>query len=342
MPSQTTRRRFLTGVAAAGTTALAGCSVFGAARHSLRSRPENGTGPVELFSWRPAFNAFHYDESDAEALAEELRETGSVESIEIPLVEERPSGEDGYLPAYTEIDGTYHRVRPKGESVTLDRWVVWMEPLDELPEDVDYTTSPQEGRSELDAEILDRAIGEAVISELEDRDHAAQRAYRRGVVFFDPLSPENSELVPDPPFEYALVEPDNEFGPDELALRLHVEEEAVETTRYTHELEVVANSRDAFVDHVESEHVAASFLSDSLAEEEADILDESTALTGYDEDAPPSDAFAAIQSSLNLDDVSLPEDREVASWLRFYERGGDYYEARFRISDHSLVDVEIG
>jgi hypothetical protein len=23
------------------------------------------------------------------------------------------------------------------------------------------------------------------------------------------------------------------------------------------------------------------------------------------------------------------------------ERGGDYYEARFRISDHSLVDVEL-
>lgn len=341
MPSRTTRRRFLTGLAAAGTTTLAGCSLLGSSRHTLKSDPEDGTDPVDLFSWRPASNAFHYEESDAEALAEELRETGSVESVEIPLVEERPSGEDGYLPAYTEIDGTYHRVRPEGESVTLDRWVVWMEPLDELPEGVDYTTSPREGRSDLDAEILDRAIREAVVSELEDRNHAAQRAYRRGVVFFEPLSPEDSDLVPDPPFEYARIEPEGEFGPDELALRLHVEEAAVETTRYTHSLEAVADGRDAFVDHVDSEHVAATFSADSLSDDEAEVLDESAALTGYDENPPPSDAFASVQSSLNVEDVSLPEGREVASWLRFYERDGDYYEARFRISDHSLIDVEV-
>ncbi|WP_336135917.1 hypothetical protein [Natronomonas amylolytica] len=342
MPSRTTRRRVLTGLAAAGTTTLAGCSLVGSTRHTLKSDPENGADPVDLFRWRPASNAYHYDESDAEALAEELRETGSVESIEIPLVEERPSGEDGYRPAYTEIDGTYHRVHPEAEAVTLDRWVVWMEPLDELPDGVDYTTSPREGRSELDAEILDRAISEAVVSHLEERDHAAQRAYRRGVVFFDPLSPADSDLVPDPPFEYARIEPEGEFGPDELALRLHAEEEAVETTRYTHSLEPIADGRETFVDHVDSEHVAATFSTDSLSADEAAVLDESTALTGYDEKAPPSEAFASIQSSLSVEDVSLPQDREVASWLRFYARDGDYYEARFRISDDSLVDVEMG
>lgn len=342
MPSQTTRRRFLTGLAATGTTALAGCSLLGSTRHTLRSDPEGGADPIELFRWRPASNAFHYDEADSEALAEELRETGSVESVEIPLVEERPSGEDGYRPAYTEIDGTYHRVRPKGESVTLERWVVWMEPLDELPEGVDYTTTPREGRSELDTEILDRVISEAVLAEIEDESQADKPAYRRGVVFLGTLSPEDSDLVPDPPFEYARIEPDNEFGPAELALRLHVEQEAVETTRYTHSLDAVADSREAFVDHVESEHVAASFTSDSLSEEKADVLDESTALTGYDENPPPSDAFASLQSSLSVADVEVPAEREVASWLRFYERDGDYYEARFRISSTSKVDVEIG
>jgi hypothetical protein len=361
MPSpELTRRGVLAGTAA--IVGLAGCSALGSTRHTLKSDPESGADPTELFGWRPASNAFHYDHEDAEAMADELRETGSVESVEIPLVEERPSAaranevsprkrtetagtvssEDGYLPAYTEIDGSYHRVRVESDPVTLERWVVWMEPLDELPDDVDYTTAPLEGRSELDAEILDRAISEAVVSELEDRDHAAQRAYRRGVVFFEPLSPEDSELVPDPPFEYALIEPETEFGPDELALRLRVEEEAVETTLYTHSLESVAEHREAFVEHVESEHVAASFTSGSLSDGEADALDESTELTGYDENAPPSDAFASIQSSLNVADVSLPADREVASWLRFYERDGDYYEARFRISDDSLVDVELG
>jgi hypothetical protein len=342
MPSHTTRRRFLTGLAAAGTTALAGCSLLGSTRHTLKSDPEGGADPVELFRWQPASNAFHYDESDAETMAEELRETGSVESVEIPLVEERPSGEDGYRPAYTEIDETYHRVRVDAEAVTLERWVVWMEPLDELPEGVDYTTAPREGRSELDTEILDRAIGEAVLAEIADESQADKPAYRRGVVFFGSLSPEDSELVPDPPFEYAKIEPDNEFGPAELALRLHVEREAVETTHYTHGLEAVAESREAFVDHVEAEHVAASFSSDSLSDEEASILDESTAITGYHENPPPSEAFASLQSSLSVADVEVPEGRDVASWLRFYERDGDYYEARFRISSTSKIDVEIG
>ncbi|MFW5964932.1 MAG: hypothetical protein ACOCQM_08685, partial [Natronomonas sp.] len=243
MPVEPSRRRFLAGAVAAGTTALAGCSAFGGARRTLKSHPEDGADLVELFTWRPASNAFHYEESDAEALAEQLRETGSVESIEIPLLEERPSGEDGYRPAYTETDGSYHRVRVESEAVTLERWVVWMEPLEELPDGVDYTTTPREGLSELDAEILDDAIAEAHVSLLEERDHEAQRAYRRGTVFFEPLAPEDSDLVPDPPFEYALVEPESEFDPDELPLRLHVERERVETTRYTHTLDPVAEGR---------------------------------------------------------------------------------------------------
>ncbi|WP_178917663.1 hypothetical protein [Natronomonas gomsonensis] len=342
MPFEPSRRRFLVGALAAGTTALAGCSTFGGARRTLKSRPEAGADPVELFTWRPASNAVHYDESDAERLAEELRETGSVESIEIPLVEERPSGEDGYRPAYTEVDGSYHRVRVEAEPATLERWVVWMEPLDELPAGVDYTTTPRDGLSESDAEIVDDAIAEAHVSVLEERDHEAQRAYRRGTVFFEPLDPENSDLVPDPPFEYALVEPDSEFGPEELAVRLHVEREAVETTRYTHTLDSVADGRSALVDHVESEHVVATVESDSLSEAERDLFEESTAITGYHEEGAPSEAFESVLSTLSADDLSLPEGREVASWLRFYRRDGDYFESRIRISDTSLVDIELG
>lgn len=341
-PTEPSRRRFLTGLAAAGATTLAGCSALGGPRRTLKSRPDDGADSIELFRWRPAANAVHYDERDAEALAEELRESGSVESIEAPLLERRPSGETGYRPAYTEVDGSYHRVRVDSEGVTLERWVVWMEPLEELPAGVDYTTTPREGRSDLDAEIIDRAIGEAHVSVLEERDHAQQRAYRRGTVFFDPLDPEDSDLVPDPPFEYALVEPESEFGPEELPLRLHVEREAVETTRYTHSLEAVTANRDALLDHIETEHVVAAFEGESLSEAERNVLEDSTAITGYHEEGSPSEAFESVLSALSAAEVSLPEGREVASWLRFYRLNGAYYEARVRISDSSLVDIEIG
>ncbi|MFW5918285.1 MAG: hypothetical protein ACOCR0_02265 [Haloferacaceae archaeon] len=324
----------------AASVPLAGCSLFGGQTYTLHSRPEDGADPVELFEWRPASNAFHYDREHVQALADRLRETGTVESIEIPLVEERPTGEDGYRPAYTRRaedgrsdDGqeTYARVRVREEPVTVERWTVWMEPLEELPSGVEYTTTPREGHSELDAEIVDRTISRAISAVLGDREQAAQRAPRRGVVFFDPLDPDDSELVPEPPFEYALVEPEAHGAPDELPLRLHVQREAVETARYVHELDPIASDRDAFVAHLEDAHVEAHFGSDA-SEEVHELLATSTELTGHREDEPLSDAFETVLSELDLESVTLPEGREVASWLRYYRREGVYYGADLRIS----------
>lgn len=319
----------------AGVVALAGCSAAGGPRYSLRSRPENGTSLVDLFTWEPASNAFHYDEASVETLADELRETGSVDSVEIPLVEQRPSGEDGYLPAYTHHDGTYFRVHVNGESVTLDRWTVWMEPLEALPDGVEYTTEPRAGLSKQDANIVDRAISQAVHSVVADEDHAAKRAYRRGVVFFEPFDPDESDLVPEPPFEYALVEPQGHGAPDELALGLHVGIEPVETTRYTHELEAVADDREAFVAHLEAENVAAHFARTDVSDESQEILAEATELGGYVEESALSPAFESVLAEIGLADATLPDGEATASWLRYYEYDGAYYSTRFRISDRS-------
>lgn len=319
----------------AGVVALAGCSAAGGPRYSLRSRPENGTSLVDLFTWEPASNAFHYDEAYVATLADELRETGSVVSVEIPLVEERPSGEDGFLPAYTHHDGTYFRVHVNGESVTLDRWTVWMEPLDEIPDGVEYTTEPRAGLSKQDANIVDRAISQAIHSVVADEDHAAKRAYRRGVVFFEPLDPDESELVPEPPFEYALVEPQGHGAPDELALRFHVGIEPVETTRYTHTIEQIADQRGDFVAHLREEHVAGHFSRDEDSKEVQDILAEATELGGYVEEGALSEAFESVLAEIDLADVTLPDASESATWRRYYEYDGAYYWTRLRISDRS-------
>lgn len=329
----TSRRRLLAGAGAALASALAGCSVFGGPDYTLKSDPEDGADPVDLFEWRPASHAFHYEETDAERLADELRETGTVESIEIPLLEERGTGEEGYLPSYTEHDGTYSRVRVESAPVTLDRWVVWMEPLEELPEGVDATTDPEAGLSGRDVEIVREVTSEAVRSVISDRDHAAQPPTDRGVVFFEPLDPAESDLVPEPPFEYAVIDPETEFRSEELPVRLRVAEEPVETRRYVHDLEPVATSREAFVEHVRAEHVAVEYSSGELSSEVREILDESTTLTGHREEAPPSEAFGSILEDLGLADVEVPDGREVASWRRFYAVDDAYYSARLRISE---------
>ncbi|MFW5964284.1 MAG: hypothetical protein ACOCQM_05405, partial [Natronomonas sp.] len=85
-----------------------------------------------------------------------------------------------------------------------------------------------------------------------------------------------------------------------------------------------------------------TFDSSTLSEAERDVLAESTAITGYHEEGSPSEAFEWVLSELSAADVSLPEGREVASWLRFYRLDGDGYEARVRLSDTSLVDIELG
>lgn len=344
-PPDLTRRHLLTATAAT-IAVTAGCNAFGGPRYTLRSRPKDGAHPTELFVWEPRPRGFHYRWHDGyvDALAEELYAGGRVESVEFPLVEERPTGEDGYAPTYAHYDGRFDRIEVRSEPVSLDRWVVWMEPLESFPDGVDYVSDPEEpyrvptdGLSSFDAAIVEEATSAALRSVVGDRDHATRRASDRGVVFFDPLEPAESDLLSDPPFEYALIEPEGHGTPDELALRLHATEESVETTRYIHGLRPVAESESAFVTHVRSEHVAVEYGDSAPSEETAEIFSASTnAASGpdtYTEEAPPSEAFERVIDDLGLADAAIPDGREVASWLRHYEYRGNYYEARFRISD---------
>lgn len=343
--SDPTRRLVLTATATTIAAAAAGCGALGGSDYTLRSRPEEGADPTELFGWDPNPRGFHYrwPEGYLDTLAEELYTNGRVESVEFPLVEERPTGEDGYAPVYVRRDGGFDRIAVSPEPVTLDRPVVWMEPLESLPDGVDPATDPEDprqvptdGLSAFDAALLEEATSEAVGSVVADRDHAALGATERGVVLFEPLDPAESDLLSEPPFEYVRIEPEGHGAPEELVLRLHATTESVTTTRYVHELRPTAESESEFVSHVRSEHVAVEY-GDTVPEAVAEILLESAdAADGpatYREGEPLSDAFERLLEDLELADASLPDGREVASWLRFYRYRGRYYEARLMISD---------
>lgn len=345
----TTRRRLLAGVASATVGSVAGClSGLGdrylsglGPRYRLRSSSESDGDPVELFTRLPGPGAFHQtrvEDDYFDSVLEKLHETGTMETIESTIVRGHPTGDIRFSPTYVETDDGYSRVRVNPESVTLDRWVVWMEPLTELPDNVEYVDAggpesfPIDGLSELDAAILESAATTVVSSELADRDHTDLRFPRRGVVFFDPLSQEDSDLVPDPPFEYAMVTNDSEFSSEDIPMQLHVGEESVETTRYAHTLEPVASSREEFIAHVRDEHISAQFSSDELDEQKREILDESSAPEGYLEEDSRSDAYDAVLADLGLEDATLPDSMEIISWLRYYEYDGKFYDADYVIS----------
>lgn len=135
-----------------------------------------------------------------------------------------------------------------------------------------------------------------------------------------------------PPFEYALLEPTGHGTPSELPLRVHVTEATVETVRYTHELTPVASSRDEFVDHVRTEHIAVEYTDSDLTAEREEILAASREGTGYEDEGSRSDALTEILTDLDLSEMELSDGADIATWLRYYVYDGDYYRLKYRIS----------
>ncbi|WP_096389392.1 hypothetical protein [Halopenitus persicus] len=359
--SGVTRRRLLASIGVAAGTSIAGCDRLGTTRYAFRSAPADGTTLTDLFGVPRRSDAFHYDRVAVDRLIRTLRETGRVTTLEEPLLEALPSGQDGYVPAYLAVDGTYHRIRVAAEPATFDRWVVWMEPLPERPADATVAERPRADLSATDRRIVDRIARAAVIARREGRDQSETRAYRRGVVFFDPLNPDASDLVPDPPFRHALIDPaavadpvttaapasdpataettaDGDV-PAELPVRLHVAPQTVGTTRYVHALDPVTDDPETFRTRLESEHVAASFDPGSLSAPQRDVIATSLTAEGYHEREPISDAFDAVLSRLEFGDRTIPAELDAAGWRSHYEFGGAYYAARLWITDSSIVSV---
>lgn len=343
--NELTRRQILAGAGAAAMASLAGCSLFSNPKYTLTSRPRAGTGLIELFEWEPQGDRFHVSEPKARSYVDGLVETlhagETVETYEATPVPENGTAQSGFAPVYTEHDGRYYRVRVQAEPATIERWVVWLEPLSETPADpVRYTWDgfePSLNLSETDKDIFSDAASAVEFSEIDDRDHDTLPATERGFVFFEPYDPEQSRFVPEPPVEHVVVEPDSEFSDEDIPVRVHAEEMAVETTRYRHTPDEVAQSREELLSHLGSEHVVAEFSSAQLSQAVDRILQQSSNSLGYEEEGPPSDEFETILSELGLDGVSLPDDREVASWHRYYRRDDRYYRADMRLSDISLL-----
>jgi len=327
-------RRRLLGLAGVGvSTALAGCSVRSSssgARYSLQSSPTDGTTLFDLFSWEPRRQAVHV-RHHTDALVAELLDSGELTTEAQPLGPYDPGGSPP--PAYAEHDGAYYRVRVTDiEEVPLDRWEFWFEPVERAPDDAEVLENPTEGLSELDAEIVERATQYALGAVVDDEDLSAVPHGNRGVVYFQPTSPSESELVPEPPFEYVRVDPDTEFLDEKQLLRARATEGSVDATRYVHETERVADSRSELRD-ILSEHVDASL--DDVTADVRDIVAEVSTGSGiHTENEPISDAFARLLDRLGVEEPTpLDETAAVRTWRRYYEYGGNYYRTTLRVRE---------
>ncbi|WP_135826860.1 hypothetical protein [Halorussus ruber] len=325
-------RRELLGLAGVGATAIvAGCSRFvssNGARYSLQSGPRGGTSLLELFQWSPRRQALHVRHY-ADELVATLLDSGELATVAQPLGPYDPSGTPP--PAYVEHEDAYYRVRVTGvESVSLDRWEFWFEPVERAPADATVVDAPAEGLSELDAEIVERATQDAIGAVVNDRDLSSADHGERGVVYFEPMGPDESGLVPDPPFEYVRVEPDTEFLDEKRTLRARAAKGSVTTKRYVHETERVAGSRSELLDILRT-HIDATL--DDAAGDVRDIVTEISVGNGiYTEREPISDGLSHLLERLDIENPTPPDpNRGVRRWSRHYEYDGAYYRTTLRI-----------
>lgn len=327
-----TRRAVLRAGAAACSLPLstAGCLRLSASDDSPRYRlSARRVGP----SLAPRFD---WNVADADAFARDLAarvvDRGEVATDGFSL-----DGVGTSEPRYVERDGTYYEVAvAEAGTVTRTRWLLWFDRVDADPpaEAEVYTSSlglgdptrldAAYGLSESDVRAVEDAEGR-VATGSEFLDLADRPPERRGHLFVR-RSADGTDLVPDPPFDYAAFE----TGDGTVYARAVAEEASVDLTRYVHTATPVAESADAYERHLRETHLRAAF--DDAPDAQRPVLDAATGGREYEETAPISDGFAAVLERLGVDDTRTPEPRRVEfSADVYFAYEGSYYEGQLEI-----------
>lgn len=301
MPSSTPpgRRAVLAAGAALGATALAGCLDDRGPEYRLQTR-NLGTSLPDALLWR-AGGPFPDADRD---LVRRLAAAGSLTTTGFRL------GRLGDEASYVAVDGTYHRttVAP-GDTVRRERWVLWFDllPDGESPPDdatvvtADEATTGLDDLPEADRRAVRQAAG-SVEAEFGPRDVADDPLGRRGHVFVRRTA-EESDVLPDPPFDYLELETSD--GPRHA--RAVAERGPVDLRQWRYTAERVAADRDGYERHVEREHLRVDFDETDLSREAREVVDAICGGVVLDERPPLPDGYRAVLEYLGLADVSLPE-----------------------------------
>lgn len=329
-----TRRRLCAALPATATVALAGCLGGGGRRHLLAA----SSGTIDdLFVLDPTRSARHIARH-ADELVDDLFADGRLVTLDASLDgglrhPDAPGDVRRRRPTYVEREGTYYRLRvTDAEPTAAETWVVWFEPVEDASDvdPVDANTFGSEEYGSLDANVLSAARRMAMNSVAADEDHTETPLRDRGVAFFDPLDPADSDVVPDPPFEYGRVTDSRPGLPDEQLLRLHVERARLSTTRYVHEIERVTDDPAAFRERVETSHLDATFDRDALAEGVREILD-GLGEAPYEEDGNASASLETVLGRLDLSSVEVADGETRARRERYYAYDGSYYDLTYTL-----------
>jgi hypothetical protein len=332
---QITRRRLCAALPLLGTVSLAGCLNRGRT-HFLSA---TAGGLEEMFLFGEDNVRYHIHEQRNELL-DELFETGEVTTLAATLDgalshPARP-GNEREEPTYILRDSKYYRLQKKeAESTAVETWVVWFEPVERIPDGVtpvDVSQISSEEYGELDSHILTHARQVATTAVVAGDAREGDPVHELGVPYFGARDPVESDLVPEPPFKYALDTSGGHGAPDEILLRLRTDRTSVETTRYVHGVEQVASDENGFRGHVHDTVLDATFDQSTLNEAVQEILDTVDSVP-HEEEGSPSAALETILGTLGLSTAELGENETRRSWQRWFAYDSSYYRCTYRITE---------
>jgi len=289
--------------------------------------------PVEL----PAITRVDYTGETKQAYLDELFDTGSVTVLEWPRAWRQSWGtETRPRPAFLEHDGVFYEVQVTEErQLELDRWVFACERVDEQPpDDATVATAPFSSFSDQDRAVIEAALNAVYASHdgfLGDPEFDELQT----IQFHQDLSPEDSDLIPTPPFEYIDYE-DETF-------RAVTQEQTVAVPEWTYTLEQVGDSQKSFetyaTEAVPDARLDAASLSDDGHEVMNAAVNEEDGRPAYEENAPLSDGLAEVLETLGIA-ADLQSLDSYDGLTRFTDvvasYGGTWY--RFRL----VVDPQSG
>lgn len=294
--------------AAASATAGAGCVSIGSSdRYVLHTNDLEGSlASAHLVADPTAVRAdtrIDYDDATKRDWLDDLFEDGRVSAVQWPLVEPDAWGEDVRpRPTFLQHEGAYYAVTTeRTRQVERERWLFATTRTDEDPPgDATVWSEPFDSLSEHDREILQAAL-DAVYAGNDGFLGEPDIDGLRPVHYHRDLSVEDSELVPEPPFDYV-----DYYGE---TFRVVAQQRTVTVPERTFAVERVASTRGELEAYARETVPAARFEAPSDAVRE--VLDAAvgeTEAVHYEESPPLSDALETVVDALGIGDDLEPFD----------------------------------
>lgn len=321
------RRSFLARTSTiAGTLGLAGC--FGAgplSKFRLTSfelpdiTSEFVENPIESKS------KYELDYSDAykQAKVDELVETGTVSTRGWELSYRNTWGDDWRHHRHVLLrDGTYYRIYVEDVTyVERERWQFTLGWYDQDPSESDTVVSrPVSSLSDRDQKIV-AAAADGIPA---DGRRGPVKNERNEVTYHAELDADESDLVPNPPFDYLDYE--GEY------FRAAAEQRPITHKEQTFSVEAVADSQSEYEQYAHDEFPDARFADVSLSSSAEDVMEVVTSVHegyAYEEEPPLSEGLEEVLEHLTIADDLKPHDSyDDTTW--FYgalaEYDGQWYD----------------